>query len=195
MSLLTSFLVRLMCIAPLLGTAPGFAQIARPLDLAELSQRAGQVVVGRCVEVQTESLAGYANIPVTKITLAVSQVLKGTPTQTLVFRQYGASNDPGLPHLKGFQKGEEVLLLLRTPSKVGLTSPVGIEQGRFAIRDDAQGVKVAQNGRSNWDLFPLERVTGILSTGELQEVQRANQGEPLRLTLLTKILQWLITQN
>lgn len=176
-----------------LSSSPIMAQIARPVDLVEMSQLAGQVVVGHCTEVTMETLPGYNYTFVTKVTLAVHQVLKGSPTQTLSFLQYGKPNDRGLPHLKSYRKGDEVLLLLYPLSKIGLTSPVGIEQGRFVITAAADGTKLAQNGRGNLNLLPNLPVN--LSAEERSELTQANQGQPIRLTLLTKVLQRLIDQN
>jgi len=176
-----------------LSSLPVMAQIARPVDLVEMSQLAGRVVVGHCTAVTTETLPGYNHTFVTKVTLAVHQVLKGGPTQTFSFLQYGKPNDLGLPHLKSYRKGDEVLLLLYPPSKIGLTSPVGIEQGRFMITTAADGTKLAQNGRGNLNLLP--NLPASLSAEERVELTEANQGQPVRLALLTKVLQRLIDQN
>ncbi len=53
----------------------------------------------------------------------------------------------------GYRKGQELLLLMNGSSRYGLTSPVGLEQGRFRIQRDRSGREVATNGAGNLRLF------------------------------------------
>ena len=46
-----------------------------------------------------------------------------------------------------------MVLLLGPVSEYGLTSPVGLEQGRFRVSLDKKGQAVAVNGRGNQGLF------------------------------------------
>ena len=50
-------------------------------------------------------------------------------------------------------KAGELLLFLNPVSEYGLTSPVGLEQGRFRVTRDAKGRAFAVNGRANFGLF------------------------------------------
>ena len=43
--------------------------------------------------------------------------------------------------------------MLRRPSQYGLTSPVGLEQGRFRIERDALNIRLLRNGMDNAGLF------------------------------------------
>jgi hypothetical protein len=83
--------------------------------------------------------------------MTVSETYKGRSQKTMVFRQYiGNVNGQSLP--SEYRKGEELLLLLRPVSEYGLTSPAGLEQGRFEVRLQ-KGKKLAVNGRGNVGLF------------------------------------------
>jgi hypothetical protein len=50
-----------------------------------------------------------------------------------------------------FRTGESVVVFLNGTSEAGFSSPVGLDQGRFVISDDAQGPQVG-NGRDFRDL-------------------------------------------
>jgi hypothetical protein len=52
-----------------------------------------------------------------------------------------------------YKQGQEVLLLLSSPSSAGFSSPMGLEQGRFRILRDRLGNEVAINGHANSGLF------------------------------------------
>lgn len=53
----------------------------------------------------------------------------------------------------GYHVGQHVLLLMIRPSVYGLTSPAGMQQGRFEIVRSADGKLLAVNGISNAGLF------------------------------------------
>jgi hypothetical protein len=53
----------------------------------------------------------------------------------------------------GYRKGQDLLLLMIAPSEYGLSSPAGMEQGRFRIERDRAGREVAVNGMDNMRLF------------------------------------------
>ncbi len=46
-----------------------------------------------------------------------------------------------------------MLLFLRAPSRYGLSSPAGLEQGRFIVQRDAAGKAVVINGIGNQGLL------------------------------------------
>jgi len=50
-------------------------------------------------------------------------------------------------------KAGELLLFLNPVSTYGLTSPVGLDQGRFRVVSDDKGNRYALNGRGNLGLF------------------------------------------
>ena len=66
----------------------------------------------------------------------------------------------------GYRVGQQVLLFMTQPSQIGMSSPAGLEQGRFRIQQDGQGNRVAVNGMSNLGLF--RNVRSEEHTSELQ---------------------------
>ncbi|HKV61422.1 MAG TPA: hypothetical protein VJO16_05880 [Candidatus Acidoferrum sp.] len=86
------------------------------------------------------------------VTLTVNKVLKGEAASNITFRQY-LWDARDLPVFGGYKGAGELLLFLNPVSPYGLTSPVGLEQGRFRILRDAKGNRYALNGRGNLGLF------------------------------------------
>jgi hypothetical protein len=106
------------------------ATMVRALTLAELVGHAERVVVGRCLDAH-ETTDPRTGLPITEVTLAVTETLKGPAESRLVFRQLGDRRRPG--PAPSFAVGEDVLLFLGRESASGLTAPVGFEQGRVPI--------------------------------------------------------------
>jgi len=107
------------------------------------------------------------------------------PTETFHFRdKYDAA---------GYRKGQELLLLLNKTSEYGLTSPAGVEQGRFGISRDAKGNLTAVNGHGNVGLFAnfaeqMKRPGLKLSPRASALVARHRQG-PVPLPELEEIIK------
>lgn len=146
-------LIGLISLAFLLSASPLAAQfMARPVNLAYLSQRADVIVQGRVKSVREEYLSGYPNIPTVEVTLDIDQMVRGPAGKTYTFREVflGLRSREGK---QGYKVGQQLFLFLPAPSKYGLSSPVGIEQGRFHIaRESGGGAKII-NGRGNAGLF------------------------------------------
>ena len=145
------FLVAAACLA----TAPAFAQrgaITLPRNLDELTDRAQDIVRGTVTAARVEMHPELANLHTIVVTLRVSDTLKGPARDTYTFRQY-IWDLRDRDDVAGYRKGQELLLLMNGPSRYGLTSPVGLEQGRFRIQRDRAGREVALNGTGNLRLF------------------------------------------
>ena len=82
------------------------------------------------------------------MTLKVRDTLKGGAQGTYTFRQY-IWDLRDVRDAAGYHKGQEYVLLMNAPSRYGLTSPAGMEQGKFRVLRDASGRQVAVNGRGN----------------------------------------------
>ena len=136
--------------------APVFASTVRPLNLEEMTRKAGDIVVGRCVSVEKDS-SRAAGPPVVKVTIRVDQKLKGNADKLLTFRMLAApdpaSSDLGTPGVPHFQRGEDVMLFLYPASRSGLTSPVGLGQGKFKRVKDKSGTEMMINEFGNRSLF------------------------------------------
>ena len=82
------------------------------------------------------------------MTLEVREAIKGGAHGTYTFRQY-IWDLRDVRDAAGYHKGQEYVLLMNGPSRYGLTSPAGMEQGKFRVLRDASGREVAVNGRGN----------------------------------------------
>jgi hypothetical protein len=125
--------------------------VARSLD--QLIGEAAVIVRGQVVSVRFEPHPQLQNLMTVVVSMKLSQTYKGLPQKLLVFRQYAWNVDPRFRSTE-YQKGQELILLLRPVSEYGLTSPVGLEQGRFVITSNPRtGEKLAANGWGNLGLF------------------------------------------
>lgn len=123
-----------------------------PRGLDQLTQEADIIVRGYVTSAQVEPHPQLTNLTTVLVTMSVAETLKGSPRKSIEFRQYVWDIRDQLG-AAGYQKGEELLLLLGPVSEYGLTSPVGLEQGRFRILRDNKGQAFALNGRGNAGLF------------------------------------------
>jgi hypothetical protein len=123
-----------------------------PANIGYLSQKAATIVHGHVISARVEPHAQLENVTTVVVTLRIVETLKGTPTPTLTFRQF-VWDIRDKYDAAGYKKGQELLLLLNANSIYGLTSPVGMEQGRFEISRDRTGVAMAENGHANVGLF------------------------------------------
>jgi hypothetical protein len=121
-------------------------------NLGELVAQSSTIVRGAIIRTRVEPHPELNNLSTLVVTLRVRETLKGVAGDTLTFRQlmwdvrdrYDAA---------GYRKGDEVLLLLNPVTRYGLTSPAGLDQGRFRISREPLGREVAVNGRHNAGLF------------------------------------------
>jgi hypothetical protein len=126
--------------------------MVQPVNLAYLAQRADVIVQGQVREVHHESLPGYPNIPTLVVTLDVEDMLRGKAAKTYTFREVFI----GLRPREGkqtYMAGQRLILFLPSPSQYGLSSPVGIGQGRFHIASDSRGSALVVNESGNAELF------------------------------------------
>jgi hypothetical protein len=137
------------------------AQFAvRQVNLAYLSQRADVIVQGQITSVRHTHLDGYPNIPTVEVTLNVERSLRGLPGKTFTFREayLGLRSREGK---QGYSVGQSLFLFLPSPSQYGLSSPIGIGQGRFYIAADSAGSAKLANEYGNAGLFrDVERDAG-----------------------------------
>ena len=124
----------------------------RQVALPELSQRAPIIVQGRIVEARYEPHLNYPHLTTVLVTLQVERTLRGGAAERLSFREFL----PGLQARmgkRGYLVGQRLLLFLPEPSRYGLSSPLGGEQGRFHIWRDQRGNELVENELRNAGLF------------------------------------------
>ena len=136
---------------------PGFlfaqrGAVAAPRSLDVLVERSETIVQGHVVRARVEPHPQFSNLQTLVVELSVDKVLKGSGGKTLTFRQYIWDVRDRYDNA-GYAKGQELLLLLNPTTEYGLTSPSGMEQGRFHIIRQANGRVLAVNGTQNAGLF------------------------------------------
>jgi len=142
-------------LAPLVQAPPAAAQQGarvKAMNLAELVGSSGVILRGRVLSARPEKHPQLANLDTVLVTLRVDEVLKGKAGAEYSFRLF-VWNALEANTTLGYKPGEEMLLMLRTPSEYGLSSPAGFEQGSFRFQRDAQGTETLVNGRGNRGLM------------------------------------------
>jgi hypothetical protein len=135
-----------------------------PFNVEELARRAEKVFVGTCTNVSHK--VNDRGIPVVEVTFAVAEAIKGDVGSTVTFQQFDAqtrfpqpttANDrirelpqgifakAALIGMPTYRLGEEVVLFLAAPGKLGLTSPIGLVQGKLPITTLTSGEKMVTN--------------------------------------------------
>ena len=152
-------LVTVACLA----TSAAFAQrgaMTVPRNLEQMVSRSADIVRGSVLSARVEKHPELENLDTLVVTLKLHDTIKGSAQGTYSFRQYiwdiRDRNDAA-----GYHKGQEYILLINPPSRYGLTSPAGMEQGRFRVVRDGSGRELAVNGRAN--TFLMRGVAGELA--------------------------------
>jgi hypothetical protein len=121
------------------------ATVVLPQNIEQLESQAQLIFVGVCTT-RTAAI-DERGIPVNVFTFRVAEPVKGDLKKDghVTFRQLG----DGVPNTHGMTMyiigipihviGQKVVLFLNAPSRIGLTSPVGLWQGIFPVDRDAQG--------------------------------------------------------
>jgi hypothetical protein len=145
-----------------------------PIDLVDITRAAGMIFSG--------TVTGIAHLPANRteaietmaITFHVEQAIRGTKTgQDLTIRQWMGVWTAG----QRYQVGEQTLVFLYPPSKLGLTSSVSGTIGRFRI-DPAGRVWLSAQQLSAFRQDPVLGGRSRVSFGDFaRAVQRANEEE------------------
>ena len=126
--------------------------ITRPQHLNELVEESAVILRGTVSSARVEPHPQFRGLHTVLITLRVEETLKGNAVVSYTFRQYIWDARDRMD-AAGYRKGQRLLLLLIAPNQHGLSSPAGLEQGRFRIERDAQGREHAVNGHGNAGLL------------------------------------------
>lgn len=185
------FVLLLACVV----VAPAWAQrgaLTVPRNLDQLTDRAADIVRGTVVSARVEKHPEFTNLDTVVVTLRVRETLKGHAQGTFSFREYIWDFRDKLD-AAGYRKGQDMLLLMIAPSRYGLSSPAGMDQGRFRIERDRSGRETATNGTGNMRLFDgLRAVTdkeGVtLSSSQMSLVAKHRKG-PVELRELTALIR------
>ncbi len=130
------------------------ASQVRPVDLEQMTHRAARIFEGRCTGSRVEFDTSLKREVVVS-TFRVHRWVKGADGSVVTVRMLaGAPGSAGseAAGLPSFRPGDEAVLFLYGESTLGLTSPVGLGQGRFRIFRDKQGRRLALNDFGNRNL-------------------------------------------
>lgn len=167
-------------------------------NLDDLAAEAGVIVRGRIVSTRVEPHPQFTALWTVVVTLQVDEAIKGQIGNSYSFRQF-IWDQRDREDAAGYQKGQRLLLLLTAPNSNGLSSPVGLEQGRFHLSTDTAGNVYATNGRNNVGLLNgvASRATakGIRLATRSQALVSAPPQGPLSLDDLLTLIRQLASVN
>lgn len=169
--------------------------LTKPRNLAELVAQSHLIVRGRVVSAQLEPHPELRNLPTVVVTIFVEQVWKGEAGKTFTFRQF-AWDIRDRHETLGYRKGQSVVLLMNRPTQLGLSSPAGLEQGRFLVTRGADGRETAVNGHGNAGLFhrvatQMEK-RGLRMPGQMSSMLAKESPGPLWVDDLRNLVTLLV---
>jgi hypothetical protein len=189
-----SFVQFSLILAALMFAAPAGAQrgaLTVPRNLEQLTDRAADIVRGTVVSAHVEKHPELTNLDTVVVTLRLSDTLKGSAQEKFTFRQF-IWDARDRQDAAGYRKGQDLLLLMIAPSRYGLSSPAGLDQGRFRIERDRKGREMAINGAGNLNLFEgLDASTksaASLSSRQASLVAKHRKG-PVDAAALTEMIR------
>ena len=166
------------------------ATSVRLVNLSDMVRLADRVFAGRCLRAEEVAQATIP-FPVTRYLFEVLQNLKGTEAgEKISFLQArlgpGVAGKTGMPV---FREGEEFLLFLHRNSALGLTSPVGLAQGVFEVRQTPEGKVGLMNALGNHNLGYQLAGSEVQGMGVTEvEVQSLRRGLPIPIETLTTLV-------
>jgi hypothetical protein len=187
----------LLVLAGLTLVAPASAQqsaLTVPRNLQQLTDRSAVIVRGNVISARMEKHPELTNLDTVVVTLRVRETLKGHAGSTFTFRQYVWDLRDRMSAV-GYEKGQDVLLMMIAPSRYGLSSPAGMEQGRFRIQRDGSGREYAVNSRNNLRLFDGVGAhfakEGITPSPAAASLLAKHRSGPVELRELTALIRQL----
>ena len=131
-----------------LANVPAWAGKVIPLNLSQLTNGAEYIFEGVCTRIST-GRDPDSQLLATWYTFQVLRCLKGKMDEDFVLKQYGGSDGDlslKVPMVR-YEVGEHVILFLYGKSRIGFSSAVGMQQGKFLVREAAETqVKYVTNG-------------------------------------------------
>jgi hypothetical protein len=186
-----------LAVVTCLAASAAFAQrgaMTAPRNLEQIVAGSADIVRGTVLSARVEKHPELGNLDTLVVTLKLNETIKGRARGTYSFRQY-IWDIRDRKDAAGFHKGQEYILLMNAPSRYGLTSPAGMEQGRFRVLRDSRGAEVAVNGRGNALLLrgvsaELAKSGTVLSTDAAALVTKHQKG-PIPANDLVRLMREL----
>lgn len=178
---ISTVVLALMAVA----TLTGLATRVRMVNLVEMVRLSDRIFWGVCTDAREKS-DDPSGLTVMEYTFQVRRGLKGVQAgDQVVFRQFQAAQGRafGIPGLPRYSKGNEFLLFLHGDSRIGLTSPVGMEQGLFRLEEMEGGqmgvINSLQNANLAYELQDAEAQASGLARRDVEKLQKSSQPLPL----------------
>ena len=154
--------------------APVYAASVVPLYLEEMIDTSAVAFEGTVTDNHSERDAATGFV-VTYTTFAVHDVLKGDVGTSHTIKQIGGTlaDDKMQFKVEGvptFTVGHDYVVFLAGVSSAGFSSPIGLEQGRFRVKDEG-GLKRVANGRDFRDM--TSRMTAKMPARARVEVEQS----------------------
>jgi hypothetical protein len=167
-------------LAMALTTTLASGAMIQQFNLNDLANRAGSIFRGTVLDTHAGSIdVGGGDIPTISYRIRVTEFIKGASagdSETVTLRMYGELKPrtaaDGVQYLGGLQPdllevGGDYLLFVTSPSRVGLSAPVGLSQGTFKILTREKET-VAVNGLNNEGLLSGMKRAGLPDSGPIQ---------------------------
>lgn len=120
-------------------------------NIAQMVEKADVIFRGEVITAYVEPHP-TRRIRTVVVTLRVLEVMKGQPGTEYTFRQY-LWDQRDIKRKLDYAPGQQYVLLMRNPNADGLSSPSGMEQGRFRLSIDPAGNVTAANAYDNVGLL------------------------------------------
>lgn len=151
-------------LAVLLAAGSSLTAQVRQLGLREMVASAGTIFIGT-VSGARGGTDEHGDI-VTYTTFTVEEPIYGVAGRSITIKQLGGETSTisaRLEHMRYFRPGERVLVMLYPTSKLGFTSPVGLNQGAWPVT--TSGLITGVSGEALEGLGAVLRKYGASSQG------------------------------
>jgi len=118
-------------------------QAVKVPGLQRLARHSGLILSGAVLRVQHLDPAGAGGPAITQTTFRVQQAIRECAPDKLMFTSGVGCGRWG----NAISQGEQVVLFLYPASRLGLTSPVGGEMGRFQVNKAGRVLLKTEDGR------------------------------------------------
>jgi len=158
----------------LVGASLASATTVQKFSLKDLTTKSNAIVMAKVEDQSSRQDPGNKEI-YTYITISVLQSVKGAQGEkTITIRQLGGtlgnliSVVPGMP---SFKNGEEVVLFLSAKDGAGYPWVMGLQQGKYSIVTDDNGLKHVRN--------ELDGLKMLSPNGSINESNKVSSDQPL----------------
>jgi hypothetical protein len=193
----------LLAAAALAVCLPLSAATVIQMNLGDMVDRADKIFRGTVLEVREGTVqAGGGELPVVTYRIRVDEAFKGTFEEvkglqiaeiTMLGKLKVASTSPvrrsaDILDLPRLDVGQDYLLLTTASSEIGLSTTVGLGQGRFEVQGKP-GQETVVNGNENLGLF-----NGMDGAGIGAGVDSLPEGGPLPYNSVAAVIRNLVGQ-